>query len=173
MKRMLTVVVCIALALLVCAPAPARAQAGDTLVVYAMPLALNQVIVADTVTGGAQAHKVYKLVSRDTTYLYDGAITVNSDITVLGVLDPVTRRPPCIQPAVRPDNSIPANLFTLTGKGKKGVFKNLYLLNLATNGSAAGDGVAIQMSADSIALTVDNCVFEEWQNFGIGYICYG
>ena len=48
MKQMLTLVVCIALAVLVLAPVPARAQAGDTLVVYAMPLALNQVIVADT-----------------------------------------------------------------------------------------------------------------------------
>jgi hypothetical protein len=169
MKQMLTVALCIALVSLVLAPAPARAQAGDTLVVYAMPLALNDVIVRDTVAGGFQAHKVYKLVSRDTTYLYTGPITVKSDITVLGVLDPTTKRPPCIQPAVRPDLSIPANPFTLTGKGKKGVFKNLYLLNLATNGSASGDGVGIQVSADSIAVTVDNCVFEEWQTFAIGY----
>jgi len=169
MKQMLTLGVFIALIALVLTPATARAQAGDTLVVYAMPLALNDVIVRDTVAGGFQAHKVYKLVSRDTTYLYTDAITVKSDITVIGVLDPVTKRPPCIQPAVRPDNSIAPTPFTLTGKGKKGVFKNLYLLGLATNGSADNDGIAIQVSADSVAVAVDNCVFEEWYAFAIGY----
>jgi hypothetical protein len=168
MKHLLSLVVLVALALLMLAPARSFAQAGDTLVVYAA-LPLDEVIVRDTTAGGFQAHKVYKLVTRDTTYLYTGAITVKSDFTVLGVLDPTTKRPPCIQPAVRQDNSIPPSLFVLTGKGKKGVFRNLYLLNLATNGSAAGDGVAIQVSADSIRVTVDNCVLEEWQTFAIGY----
>lgn len=169
MKLILTIAFCFALCALVLAPVQSLAAPGDTLVVYATPLALNDVVSSDTTVGGLQAHKVYLLVSRDTTYLYTDPMTVKSDITVLGALDPVTKRPPCIQPAVRPDNSIPTNPFTLNGKGKKAMFKNLYLLNLATNGSAAGDGIAIQVSADSISLTVDNVVFEEWQTFAIGY----
>jgi hypothetical protein len=138
-----------------------QALAQDTLVVYASTDLLDVVI-----TG---THKVYKLVSRDTTYLYENAVTVSSDITVLGVLDPVTGRPPCIQPAVLPDNSTPPNLFVLNGIGQKATFKNLYLLGTAINNTVNNGNVAIQVSADNITVHVDNVVFEEWLTFAIGY----
>lgn len=151
-------------------PTVSNAQtAADTLTVFATPLALDNVIASDTLAGGAQKHKVYKLVSRDTTYLYQGAITIKSSVTIIGVLNSSTGRPPCIQPAVLSNNSIPGSLFLFNGKGTKAYVKNLYLLGLSTNGSASGDGVAIQVIADSIKLYVDNVVFEEWQTFAIGY----
>lgn len=143
--------------------------AQSTLAIYASQGNLNDIIVADTLASGVQAHEVYKLVSLDTTYKYTGTIAIKSDITVEGVVDPVTNRPPTIQPAVLQDASIPQILFTLNGAGIKGTFKNLYLLALATNNTANADGIAFQVSADNIRLAVDNCVFDGWQTFAIGY----
>src|ERR1051325_7209722 len=70
--------------------APGRVLAqGDTLVIYANnALTLDQVINGDTVAGGAKIHHVYKLVSLDTTYIFDGTVTTNENITVLGVPPP-------------------------------------------------------------------------------------
>ncbi len=169
MTRLLPTAVFVALMLLMVMPNQLSAAQADTLVVYATPKTLDEVITRDTTAGGNQAHKVYKLVSLDTTYLFTGTITIKSDVTILGVPHPITGRPPCIQPAVLPNGSIPANLFVFNGRGKKATVKNLYLLGLATNGSANGDGIAIQILADSITLRVDNVVFEEWLTFAIGY----
>ncbi|RKY53042.1 MAG: hypothetical protein DRP89_06770, partial [Candidatus Neomarinimicrobiota bacterium] len=166
MKRLLFL---IAMVVLVVAPIQLFAQTSDTLVVYATPNNLNDVINADTLANGAPAHHVYKLVSLDTTYKFSGTITAIEDIAVLGVVDPSDGRPPCIQPAVLEDGSIPGTLFTLNADGIKGTFKNLYLLALATNNTASGGGIAIQVSADNVRLTVDNCVFDGWQSFAIGY----
>ncbi len=156
------------LVMFISAPLLLFAQA-NTLTIYASQGNLNDIIEADTLANGAQAHAVYRLVSRDTTYKFTGAITATSDITVLGVLDPVTARPPCIQPAVLPDGSIPPTIFTLNGAEIKGKFQNLYLLAKATNNTANADGIAIQVSADKVRLSVDNCVFDGWQAFAIGY----
>lgn len=168
MKQILTTIFIMAIILLFSAHSRISAQ-GDTLVVYATPTPIDEVINNDTTSTGAQAHAVYKLVSLDTTYLYLGAITVNSDIEIYGQTDPADGRPPCIQPGVLPDNSIPANFITLTGANTRGTFKNLYLLGLSINGSANGGNVGIQASADNIAITVDNIVFEEWQNLALAY----
>ena len=152
--------------------APSRVLAqGDTLVIYANnALTLDQVINGDTVSGGAKVHHVYKLVSLDTTYIFDGTVTTNENITVLGVPHPSSGRLPCIQPDVLLDNSIPGLLFTLNGAKTTGIFKNLYLLGIAINNSVNyGSGQAIQLSADSIRLEADNCVFEQWSQFAIGY----
>jgi hypothetical protein len=157
----------LSIAMLVFCIAPfAQAQ---TLVIHATQGNLNEIIEADTLAGGTQAHDVYQLVSLDTTYKFSGAITATQDITVIGVVDPVTGRPPCIQPAVLQDQSIPPTIFTLNGTGIHGTFMNLYLLAKATNNTANADGIAIQVSADNVKLTVDNCVFDGWQSFAIGY----
>ncbi len=167
MKAFLTFLIVSGIMVLLIAPGRTYA-AGDTLVVYANGPFLNEIIGADTTASGAQAHSVYKLVSRDTTYLYSGPISVNSDFTIVGELG-TDGRPPTIQPAVLGDGSTPSNLFAMNGTGTKGTFKNLYLLGLAPNGAANNDGIAIQISADSIRVTVDNVVFEEWLTFAIGY----
>lgn len=165
MKRMLSLAVMV---VLISAPVLLFAQTG-TLNVYASKGYLNEIIGADTLANGKPAHAIYRLVSRDTTYKFTGTITAKGDITVLGVLDPVTGRPPCIQPAVLPDGSLPSTIFTLNGKGINAKFQNLYMLAIATNNTATGAGIAIQVSADNVRLTVDNCVFDGWQSFAIGY----
>jgi hypothetical protein len=169
MKQLLPAALVVAIVVLFMAPNQLLAQ-GDTLVVHASGPTLDKVIGADTTAGGVRQHHVYKLVSTDTTYLFDATITVNSDFTVLGVPNSVTGKLPCIQPDVLLDNSIPGLLFTLNGKGTKGVFKNLYLLGIAVNNTVNyGGGQAIQISADSIRLAVDNVIFEQWSQFAIGY----
>src|SRR5574342_198578 len=160
MKQLLFLFV---LVMFISAPILLVAQTG-TLNIYASKGNLNDIIEADTLANGMQAHAVYRLVSRDTTYKFTGTITAKSDLTVLGVLDPATGRPPCIQPAVLPDGSLPSTIFTLNGAGTKGKFQNLYLLALATNNTATGAGIAIQVSADNVRLSVDNCVFDGWQS---------
>src|SRR5512143_702051 len=169
MKQLHTAVLLAAIAVLLIAPGRMFAQ-GDTLVVYANGSTLDAIVNADTLANGQRAHHVYKLVSLDTTYLFDGTITVNSDVAFIGVPHATTKRPPCIQPDVLGDNSVPGLLFTLNGQGTKGVFKNLYLLGIAINNTVNyGGGQAIQISADSIRLEVDNVIFEQWSQFAIGY----
>lgn len=170
MKTMLTTAFLLAMVLFLFAPSAAYAT-SDTLAVYATSptnKTLDQVIGGDTTATGAQAHKVYKLVSTDTTYIFDQVITVKSDITVLGVLK-ANGRPPCIQPDVLKDGSVPAQLFILNGAGTKAIFRNLYLLGLSLNGTANDNGVAFQVSADNVKLYTDNVIFEEWHTFAIGY----
>ena len=166
MKRSFITVVLVTLAVLLTS---SKIFAADTLVVFATGPTLDQVINADTLSTGAQKH-VYKLVSLDTTYIFDGAVTAKHDLTVIGQLGS-DGRPPCIQPDVLPDNSIPTTLFTMAGNNSVGTFKNLYLMGLSVNGSPTlgTKGVGIQVSGDYIKINVDNCVFEEWRAFAIGY----
>jgi len=169
MKHIFTAAFVLAIAALMLTPAQAFA-AGDTLVVYAKGLTLDKVILADTLANGSKAHHIYRLVSRDTTYIFDGTITTKESMTVLGVLDGTTGRPPCIQPDVLGDNSVPGVLFTVNGQGTKVVLKNLYLLGIAVNNTVNyGAGQAVQISADSVRFSADNCVFEQWSQFAIGY----
>jgi len=67
------------------------------------------------------------------------------------------------------DATIPGNLFILGKAGITAAFKNLYLLALATNNTANAAGVAMQVSADNVRLIVDNCVFDGWLGFAMGY----
>lgn len=169
MKKMFTTVLFIAILALTTAPENLFA-AGDTLDVYANGPTLDLIIGSDTTSNGAQAHSVYRLVSLDTTYLFDATITVKSDFTIIGVLDEATGRPPCVQPDVLSDNSVPGILFTIAGNGTNAVFKDLYLLGIAINNTVNyGAGQAIQVSADSVRLVADNVVFEQWSQFAIGY----
>jgi len=140
-----------------------------TLVVYANQGYINEIIEADTLADGTQAHDVYQLATLDTTYKFSGALTIKNDITITGILDPSTSRPPCIQPTVLEDRTIPPTIFTLNNAGIKVFIENLYLLAIATNNTANGDGIAIRVTADNVRLTIDNCVFDGWQAFGIGY----
>ncbi len=164
MKYLLIFIVMMAICI-----APCQSFAQNTLVIYASQGNLNEIIEADTLADGSQAHDVYELVSLDMTYKFTGTVTVTEDITVRGVVDPTTNRPPCIQPAVLPDASIPETLFNLNYTGIKGRFENLYLLAVATNNTAGGGGVAFNVTAENIRLTVDNCVFDGWQSMGIIY----
>ncbi len=135
----------------------------DTVDVYATQGNLNDLI------DGTQAGTVYRLVSLDTTYKYTDAIIITEDISVIGVVDPVTNRPPTIQPAVLPDASIPETIFSISGDGINVHLQDIYLLAKATNNVANADGIAVVVSGDYVRLSADNCVFDGWQAFAIGY----
>jgi len=141
---------------------------NDTLVVYASGPSLDQVINKDTTANGLQAHAAYKLVSLDTTYIFLGAVSVKSNMTVIGVVGP-NGRPPCIQPGILSDGSVPDYLFVLNGAGANYLFKNLYLMGLSTNNTNAAYGDAIRLLSDNIKITADNVVFEQWWGDAIIY----
>ncbi len=159
MKQLLFVISVVAL---ISVPVLSFAQ-NDTIDIYATQGDLNDLI------DGTQEGAVYRLVSLDTTYKYTDAITVTADITVIGVPDPVTNRPPTIQPAVLPDGTIPETIFSISGDGINVHLKDMYLLAKATNNVANADGIAVVVSGDNVRLSVDNCVFDGWQAFAIGY----
>lgn len=132
---------------------------SDTLVVYADGPSLDVVINNDTTSSGMQAHSVYKLVSLDTTYLYYAPVAVKSNITVIGVLGE-DGRPPCIQPGLLSDNSLPTVLFNMNGEGTVGIFKNFYVLGLSIDGSYTGSKDFL-ISADNIKFYMDNVIVDE------------
>jgi len=140
-----------------------------TRILYASKGNLNDIINADTLANGTRLNDVYQLVSLDTTYKFSGTIESRKSISVIGVVQASSKRPPCIQPAVLPDGTLPVTAFTLLGKQTTCTFKNLYLLALATNNTADAAGQAFQVSADKVKLVVENCVFDGWLGFGIGY----
>jgi len=169
MKNMRQFLFLVTLLVICIVPIQIFAQASDTLVVTANGNDLNTVINGDTLANGDPAHHVYKLVTLDKTYKFSGTITVKDHFTIIGEVDPVTGRPPCIQPAVLEDGTIPGTLFNVNTNEVNAVFKNLYFLALATNNTANGGGIAIQVSGDDLRIIIDNCVFDGWQTFAIGY----
>ena len=173
MKRIFSVTTIGALFFMLCISGRAFG-AGDTLNVYATTANLEEIINNDTTAAGLLKHAVYRLVSVDTTYVFQGPISVKSDITVIGAPNPVTGRPPCIQPMTLPDGSLPDFLFILNGPHTKAVFKNLYLTGRSTDNTICttnydGAGALIQVAAEGIRLTVDNCIFCDFPTNNIGY----
>jgi hypothetical protein len=164
MKKTFTAVL---MAILVFVAGSELFAANDTLVVYASGESLDKVLLADVNSDGTQAHKVYKLVSLDTTYIYLGTITFTSDVTIIGQLGS-DGRPPCIQPGILTDGSIAIDLFVANGPDTRVTVKNLYLLGQSTAGTHDWTS-AIKVTADNITLTLDNVVFEEWWQYAIGY----
>ncbi len=166
---MVTIVSLFVIIVFMLIPSQSFAQSG-TLVIYAnSSQTLDQVINGD-VSGGVNNHAVYQLVSTDTTYLLDATITSASGISIIGVPNATTGKLPCIEADVLSGGQIPGIFFTFTGQGKRITMKNLYLLGIAPNGAnntAFGQGV--QISADSIALTIDNCVFDFFSQFEIAF----
>jgi hypothetical protein len=138
----------------------ALASASDTLVVFANDSkTLDQTILSDTTLSGSRIHKAYKLVSLDTTYIYTGAITVNSNITVVGVRGS-NGRPPCIQPGVLQSGGMPTICFVLNKNGITGTFKDLYIFgkNIADDWNW---GKFCSVTADSVKFYLDNSIIEE------------
>jgi hypothetical protein len=163
------VIVCVILA----GPVTAQAAPTDTLVVYANGPSIDQVIGSDTTGAGLQAHKVYKLVSLDTTYLWLGPITVKTNFSVIGVLGS-NGRPPCIEAGILLDGTLPYYLFVINGRHTVATFKNLYLTGRAPNNTlnalnVNGIGSFIQVAADSVKLYVDHVIFEDMPDECIGY----
>lgn len=161
MKKFFTMSILMAVAIFFMAAGSTMAGPKDTLTVFASVSTLDQIINSDTTSTGTQAHGVYKLVSRDTTYIFISSVSVKSDMTIIGVPGS-DGRPPCIQPGILSDGSIPEHLFQLKGAGSKYTFKNLYLLGLSTVNTNAQWGDAIRVLSDNIKITCDNVIFEQW-----------
>jgi hypothetical protein len=174
MKQFFTVTLFAAILLLLLVPnqsfAKKKDAPNDTLVIYATPsdITLDSIVSQDQHSG--QIHHVYKLVSTDTVYTFMGTVAVDNNVTFLGVPDPTTKRLPCIMPNVLPDNSVPGHLFTFAKPSTVIKIKNLYLLGVSIQNTVNwGDGFGISVNADSIKCYIDNCVFEQWGQFGINY----
>ncbi len=170
MKKIFTTTFQIVLLLIMFMPQQLSAQ-SDTLIVY-IPIfgpPLDQIINND-VTNGLQNHKVYKLVSVDTTYFLTSTITSKSGISIIGVPDPVTGKLPCISNEILADGTVSSTLFSFNGKGTRVKLQNLNLQGEITDyyGSHATN-TAVHISADSISLTIDNCVFDNISEFEIEY----
>lgn len=170
MKNLFTAMFLVAMVVLASAPSRTFAQSG-TLVVYAggtQTQTIDQIIGADTLAGGAQKHSVYQLVSLDTTYLLDATITVKSSVSIVGVPGS-NGQLPCIQADVV-GTAITGIFFTFNGMGTRVTLQNLYLLAIApNNANNTGAGQGVQVSADNISLTVNNCVFDNMSQFEIAY----
>lgn len=167
MKRFFCAAVCVAMMILLIAPHQSFA-ANDTLVVYASPISitLDSIVSKDQRTS---PHLVYKLVSVDTPYAFNAGIAVNNSVSFVGALG-AQNRPPCIQPNVVTGGTIPGHLFTFTKPGSVVKLKNLYLLGASVENSINwGDGFGVTVTADSVKMYIDNCVFEQWGQFGINY----
>jgi len=167
MKKILFAVLAVVMVTLLVAPSKMFAGSADTLVVYANGPSLDEVINSDTTSTGTRAHIAYKLVTTDTTYLYLGQVTVNSDITVIGVPGDDGRLP-TIQPGILSDGSMPAILFVMTGEGTKGVFKNFYIYGRTVSGDGNW-GKDFVLSANDINFYMDNVVVDENRGEVIAY----
>ena len=169
MKQLLTALLVVALAALILTPLQVLA-ASDTLTVYASTGVIDATVRGDTLANGSQAHHVYKLVSTDTTYIFDATMTFNTSITFLGVPKAGTGKLPCIQPDVLSNTTIPGVFFTFTGQHSTVTFKNLYLFGVAINNTVNyGGGQGVQITADSVTFISDNVIYEQMSQFAIGY----
>ncbi len=144
------------------------AASSDTLVVYANGPSIDQVINSDTTANGQQAHSVYKFVSLDTTYIFLSQITPRSSVTFLGVLGP-NGRPPCIQPGVLNDGSVPNIAFDINRKGLTVSFDNIFFEDMSTNGSHATGSRDVLVGADSVRLYMNNVISDGNTGTVVGY----
>ena len=168
MKKLLAEMAVIALVVFFGLSKETFAAGGDTLVVYASGPYLDQVINSDTTLTGQQAHSVYEFVSLDTTYVFLGEISPRSNVTFLGVLGS-DGRPPCIQPGVLNDGSIPRILFNLNRRGIRATFENLYFEDLSTNSSHASGSRDVLVSGDSVKLYMNNVISDGNTGTVVGY----
>jgi hypothetical protein len=147
------------------------AQPSGELIIYATPITpentLDAVIAADQAS--ENPHAIYTLASTDTPYVFDADIVINNDVTIRGVLAE-DGRPPCIQPNILLDGSIPGHLFTFTNSNGVVRVENLYLLGISILNSVNwGDGFGITVNGDNIKTHIDNVVFEQWSQFAINF----
>jgi|YelNatPaOPRAMG01_1025707.scaffolds.fasta_scaffold01001_6 hypothetical protein len=148
-----------------------NAQTNVALKIYAS--VNHQYVSIDTLINNDQKsstpHSIYEFVSTDTPYVFDAPVIIANSVTLIG--DTASNgRPPCIQPNVLTDGSIPGHLFTFTKNSSVVNIQNLYLLGISVNNSVNwGDGFGITITGDSVSLHMNNVVMEQWGQFGINY----
>ncbi len=138
---------------------------SNVLTVYATPLPLDSVISMDQSSGSP--HSVIKLVSTDTTYVFDKTSVFNYDVTIEGQLAS-DGRPPCIQPDVLTGGTVPGQLFSFTKDNGVVNVNNLYLLGVSIDNTLnSGNGIALLFSGKSMKVNINNVIFEQWGQFDI------
>ena len=115
---------------------------------------LDDVIEGDTTATGERNHTTY-ILKRGGKYLIQGKISSNYPLTLLGEEGPANIAPATIMLLSDESGSSPTNMFEPLDDFTA---KNIYFLITDEQGS---DGhQAIQGGADSIRITIDNCIFE-------------
>ncbi len=153
MKKSLLAVFCILIG-------GASLLAQDTLLVNTLDpnqgQFLNQVITNDN-----NSH-IYKL-RRGSIYFIDGEILTTTGLNIVGEAGPEGTRPAVIRPWIRGDGSIAQTTFDVSGNL---TVKNLYIMSVALDGILTQQ-FAAQVKTDNIVVTVDNCIWEGNNEFGI------
>ncbi len=162
MKTIFTTAIVIAMVVFFIMPSKIFAGGNDTLVVYA-----NDASSLDQIINGDTAHNVFKLVSLDTTYLYLAPISARNNLTIIGALGS-NGRPPCIQPGILSNGSLPQTFLLVKNPSSRVTVKNLYLFGRSFNNTWTG-GPAMIISSDSTKLYMDNIVVDEYHGNLIVY----
>lgn len=138
------------------------AQANDTLFVPVLDPNQGQ-FLNQTIANDNQAHAVYKL-TKGQTYFIDGPITsVNFHLNIVG--EPASIRgeqPATIRPFVLQDGTIP--LWIIDASGDL-TLKNVNLFSVGPLGQT--QQYVVRVRTDLARITVDNCIFEGNNEFGI------
>jgi hypothetical protein len=171
MKRGLPAMILIAVLSLFMGTNESFAQAIDSVKVYANPPGpgstaptIEKFISGDTTATGQRnnPNRVYVLQQTgalDTVYYYYDPIYLKSSITIVGKVNPVTGKPPVIQPFIRADNSAPSNFINSSFRGAVITFKNLYFLGSRYDGIQATANL-ININSDSTTVRMDHCVLD-------------
>ena len=146
------------------------AQVPDTVRLYANPPSsgsggptIEQFIMADTLSGGFRAHpnRVYLLQqtsSVDTPYYYSDPIALKGNVTILGKLNPVTGKPPIIQPWIRLDNTAPSNFMAVNDTGTV-ILRDLYISGQRYD-SVQATGTLINVNSADVTISLDHVVVD-------------
>ena len=146
-------------------PSKGIAQSSDVLNIYATPLPLDSVISMDQQSGNP--HSIYKLVSTDTTYVFDKTSVFDYSVTIEGQLG-TDGRPPCIQPDVLTGGQPAAQPFTFSKDNGTVKLENLYLEGISIDNSVnSGSAIAAHFSGKNMKVYINNVIFEQWSQFGI------
>jgi len=139
------------------------AQASDTLAVPVLDPAqgefLNQFIANDN-----QAHSVYVLAKGETYWINGPIISDGWHLNLVGEpVDIRAEQPATVRPTLLGDGTIPN--FTFDASGDL-TLKNLNVLSVGPQGTRQQQFVA-QVKTDDVTVTIDNCIFEGNNEFGI------
>lgn len=145
------------------------AQTPDTVRIYAnIPGSgaptIEQVIMADTATGGVPAHPnrvwlLQQVASVDTPYYFSDPISIKGSVTIVGRQNPITGMPPAIQPWIRLNNTSPSNFIVERGDSATVILKNLYVVGQRYDSAQAVSNL-INVSGKHVEVNVNHCVID-------------
>ncbi len=146
------------------------AQKADTVTVIAqLPGDLYKFILADTTATGERTNpnRFYRL-EREKVYVVNATMYFNFDLNLIADDDDPynPKRPPMLINGKLADGSNNMILIALMTQKTKTLIKNVFLQGVSTTRTQGDWNNAISIGADSIRLTLDNCVFN-----GFGASC--